>query len=226
VGADGRPDLRYLATSFSDSNVTRDSDKVRKLVESEKYQALWGDKVRPSSKWGTYKFENTAGGNRDCRPFASLTGGRGDRVLIDDPHSVKAAESDVVREDTVTTFREGATDRLNDVSRSATIVIMQRLHSRTSPARSSPWDGFVHLNLPMEFECARTARRQGHRRPCRTVLRPANDGNPAILFEDPRTKRRRAALPRALPGRRGGQAEAPEGRLRLGRPVPAAPGAA
>jgi hypothetical protein len=58
-GPMGRPDLRYLATSFSDSNVTRDSDKVRKLVESEKYQALWGDKVRPSSKWGTYKFENT-----------------------------------------------------------------------------------------------------------------------------------------------------------------------
>jgi hypothetical protein len=36
-GPKDRPDLRYLATSYSEANVLRDSNKVRKLVESEKY---------------------------------------------------------------------------------------------------------------------------------------------------------------------------------------------
>lgn len=147
--------LRYLATSFSDSNVTRDSDKVRRLVMSEKYQALWGDSVKPAQKWGTYKFENTAGGNRDCRPFASLTGGRGDRVLIDDPHSTSSAESDAEREKTVKDYREGATDRLNDVTKSATIIIMQRLHQADVAGTILNLGlNFTHLNLPMEFEPA------------------------------------------------------------------------
>lgn len=190
-GPKGRPDLRYLATSFSDDNVTRDSDKVRKLIESEKYQALWGDQVKPGQRWGVYKFTNTKGGERDCRPFGSLTGGRGDRVLIDDPHSVKTAESDQQRAETVRLYREGATDRLNDISRSATIVIMQRLHQKDVAGEILALDvGFVHLNLPMEFEPDRR---------CRTVLRPGNDGNPAIVFEDPRTHRDELLFPERFP---------------------------
>jgi predicted phage terminase large subunit-like protein len=179
-GPKGRPDLRYLSTSYSDDNVGRDSNKVRKLVESEKYRALWGDKVKPSAKWGEHKFENTAGGNRDCRPFGSLTGGRGDRVLIDDPHSTKTAESDTVREETVKLFREGATDRLNDISTSATIVIMQRLHGKDVAGEIlSLGIGYVHLNLPMEFEPA-------HR--CVTPI-----------FTDPRTTKGELLFPQRFP---------------------------
>jgi len=190
-GPMGRPDLRYLATSFSDENVTRDSDKVRKLIESPKYRELWGEEVRPGQRWGVYKFTNTKGGERDCRPFGSLTGGRGDRVLIDDPHSVKTAESDQQRAETVRLYREGATDRLNDISRSATIVIMQRLHEKDVAGEILSLDvGFVHLNLPMEFEPARR---------CVTVLKPANDGNPAVLFEDPRQTEGELLFPERFP---------------------------
>jgi predicted phage terminase large subunit-like protein len=190
-GPKGRPDLRYLATSFSEENVTRDSNKVRKLLESEKYRALWGDEVKPGQRWGVYNFENTKGGNRDCRPFGSLTGGRGDRVLIDDPHSVKMAESDTQRAETVKQYREGATDRLNDITKSATIVIMQRLHRKDVAGEIIDLDvGFVHLNLPMEFE---------PKRRCVTVLRPANDGNPAILFQDPRQADGELLFPERFP---------------------------
>lgn len=221
-GPMGRPDLRYLSTSYSEANVNRDSDKVRKLVMSEKYQALWGDDVAPSRVWGTHKFENTKGGNRDCRAFGSLTGGRGDRVLIDDPHSTKTAESDVQRAETVKQFREGATDRLNDISRSATIIIMQRLHTKDVAGtildlikaeaeelaalpdadnddeagavdQAEGLDGWVTLILPMEFEPDRK---------CATVLRPANDGNPAILFEDPRTAKGELLFPERFPARK------------------------
>ena len=191
-GPMGRPDLRYLATSFSDENVTRDSDKVRKLLESPKYRELWGDQVQPGQRWGVYKFTNSAGGERDCRSFGSLTGGRGDRVLIDDPHSVRTAESDTQREETVRLYREGATDRLNDISRSATIVIMQRIHQKDVAGEIISLDvGFVHLNLPMEFERSRR---------CRTILRPANDGQPAVVFEDPRQAEGELLFPERFPG--------------------------
>lgn len=178
-GPMGRPDLRYLATSFSDKNVTRDSDKVRRLVMSEKYQALWGDRVQRGVKWGTDLFENTAGGNRDCRPFGSLTGGRGDRNLMDDPHSTTSAESDQQRGETVKQYREGATDRLNDITRSAIIVIMQRLHMNDVAGTIIKLGGFVHLNLPMEFE-------PDHR--CVTPI-----------FTDPRTRAGELLFPERFP---------------------------
>ncbi len=194
-GPKGRPDLRYLASSFSQINVARDSDKVRKLVASEKYQALWGDKVVKTAKWGSEKFENTAGGNRDCRPFGSLTGGRGDRNLIDDPHSVDSAESPAVRAAQVKTFREGASDRLNDVAKSATIIIMQRLHADDVAGTILKLDvGYVHLNLPMEFEQERKGedgKITGG--PCRTYIRGE------LFFEDPRTEEGELLFPARFP---------------------------
>lgn len=39
-GPKARPDLQTLATSYSQANVLRDNLKLRRLVESEKYQAL------------------------------------------------------------------------------------------------------------------------------------------------------------------------------------------
>jgi predicted phage terminase large subunit-like protein len=194
-GPKGRPDLRYLASSFSQINVGRDSDKVRKLVASEKYQALWGDRVVKTAKWGSEKFENAAGGNRDCRPFGSLTGGRGDRNLIDDPHSVDSAESPAVRAAQVKTFREGASDRLNDIDRSATIIIMQRLHSDDVAGTILALDvGYVHLNLPMEFEPERMgADGKMTGGPCRTFIRGV------LFFEDPRRAEGELLFPERFP---------------------------
>jgi predicted phage terminase large subunit-like protein len=66
---------------------------------------------------------------------------------------VDSAESAVQRAGEVKTFREGATDRLNDIAVSATIIIMQRLHTDDVAGTIMALDvGYVHLNLPMEFE--------------------------------------------------------------------------
>ena len=153
----GMTSMRYLTTSYSEANVLRDNQKMRRLVECEKYQALWGDEVqfaRDQNAKG--KFENTKTGGREGRAFGSMTGGRGDRVIIDDPHSVDTAESDTQRQATVTTFREAIPDRLNDMTTSAIVVIMQRLHENdvagTIISLKLP---YVHLNLPMEYDPAR-----------------------------------------------------------------------
>ncbi len=150
-GPAGLPHMQALATSYSQANVLRDNLKLRRLIESEKFQALWPLDLREDQN-SKGKFENTRNGFSEARPFSSMTGGRGDRVKIDDPHSTETAESDAERTTTVRIFREGITDRLNDVQTSAIVIIMQRLHQKDVAAVAMELDvGFVHLNLPMEF---------------------------------------------------------------------------
>lgn len=147
-----RPSLSYLTTSYSEGYVKRDSRRMRDLVGSEWYQSLWGDKVR-LARTAEISFENTARGFREGKPFASLTGGRGDRVIIDDPHSTETAESQTERDNTARIFRESVPTRLNDPIRSAIVVIMQRLHEADISGQILALKlGYEHLMLPMEFE--------------------------------------------------------------------------
>jgi hypothetical protein len=80
------------------------------------------------------------------------TGERGDRVLLDDPHNVIKAESDLERQKTVRFVRESMSNRLND-ERSAIIVIMQRLNegdvSGDILAREA---NYCHMMSPMYFD--------------------------------------------------------------------------
>lgn len=173
-GPMGMAHLRFLTTSFSEGNVLRDNQKMRRVLDSQWFRSLWPDVQFAKDQNAKGKFENTKTGGREGRAFESMTGGRGDRVLIDDPHSVDSAESDVVRKSVVQTFRESITDRLNDVTRSAIVIIMQRLHEEdVSGAILDLNLPYVHLNLPMEFDPARK---------CTTRV------NGEIFFEDPRTE--------------------------------------
>lgn len=150
----GRPGFRYLTTSFSEANVTRDAVKMRRLVTSDWYARLWGDHVvLAGDQNAKLRYENTRSGVREGRSFGSTTGARADRVIIDDPHSVDTAESDTAREAAVVTFKEAIVDRLNNPAASAIVVIMQRLHQRDVAGAILAGDmGYEHLNLPMEFE--------------------------------------------------------------------------
>lgn len=157
-GPAAMPHLRYLTSSYSQDNVMRDNTKMRRLVESEWYQSLWPEVRMSPDQNAKGKFENTASGGREGRPFASMTGGRGDRVIIDDPHSTETAESDVERKNTIRIFRESISDRLNDLDRSAIVIIMQRLHSDdVSGSIQKLGLPYEHLCLPMEYEGARKA---------------------------------------------------------------------
>lgn len=193
-GPRAMPHLQVLATSYSQANVLRDNLKLRRLIESDKFQALWPLKLRDDQN-AKGKFENTDNGFSEARPFSSMTGGRGDRVKVDDPHSTETAESDADRETATRIFREGISDRLNDVTTSAIVIIMQRLHPKDVAAVALELDvGFVHLNLPMEFEVEKTddqGRTTGG--PCRTYV------NGKLFFEDPRTRDGELLFPERFP---------------------------
>jgi predicted phage terminase large subunit-like protein len=154
-GPRGRPATRIIGSSYSEDYAKRDNRRMRDLVSSDWYQALWGDQVE-LVRAGEMAFSNTATGFRQGLPFSRLTGGRGDRIIIDDPHSVDGAESEAERTATIRTFRESVPTRLNDPARSAIVVIMQRLHEQdVSGTILSLGLGYEHLMLPMEFEAER-----------------------------------------------------------------------
>lgn len=179
-GPKNRPELRYLGSSYSEDYAKRDNRRMRDLVTSDWYQALWGDAVK-LTRSGEMAFANTKTGFRQGVPFSRLTGGRGDRVIIDDPHSVDGAESEAERLSTVRTFRESVPTRLNDPQRSAIIVIMQRLHEEDVSGQIIKLGlGYEHLMLPMEYEPERQ---------CRT----------SIGFVDPRTEDGELLFPERFP---------------------------
>jgi predicted phage terminase large subunit-like protein len=149
-GPMGLPATRIIGSSYSEDYAKRDNRRMRDLVTSEWYQALWPTEL---VRAGEMAFSNTATGFRQGIPFSRLTGGRGDRVIIDDPHSVDGAESEADRNSTIRTFRESVPTRLNNPAKSAIVVIMQRLHEQdVSGTILSLGLGYEHLMLPMEFE--------------------------------------------------------------------------
>lgn len=150
----GKRHLRFVSTSFEEGNVTRDTRKTRDLIRSDWYQMLWPEVCLLRA--GETSFANTDTGSREGVAFASITGKRGDRVVIDDPHSLKGAESETERNNTIRLFLEGGLNRSNDAMTSAMIIVMQRLHENDlTGALLARQLGFWHLMIPMEFEPAR-----------------------------------------------------------------------
>ena len=158
-GPAGLPFHRFYTTSFKDELVTRDTRKMRDLVSSPWFQERWGHLVT-MVRAGEKDFSNTAQGWRIGSAWTSLTGERGHRLIIDDPHSTEQAESEPERKRAVRIFRESAPSRIVDPVSSAIIIVMQRLNEGDISGVALLLGGYVHLCLPMEFEpdrCCETA---------------------------------------------------------------------
>lgn len=179
-GPGANASLRYVCGAHEQGLAIRDGVKMRRLITSDWYQARWpigltGDQNQK------VKFENTATGFRQACAVRSMTGNRGDRVIIDDPHNVEGAFSDAERETTCREFRETVPTRLNNPGESAIVVIMQRLHERdVSGMILADGLGYEHLMLPMRFEPDRR---------CTT----------SIGFTDPRTEPGELLFPERFP---------------------------
>lgn len=175
----GKRHLRYVTTSFDLVNVKRDTGKTLDVIRSEWFQSLWPEVELKTQ--GILSFSNYDTGSRLGVAFKSVTGKRGDRLIVDDPHSVLGAESETERDKYVRLFIEGGLNRTNDWETSAIVVVMQRLHDSDLTGELLRRDyGFIHLNIPMEFE---TARR------CTTPLKVPDPADPKkkIDWTDPRS---------------------------------------
>lgn len=177
-GPCGMPAKRFLATAHKQDLAIRDNMKCRRLIQSEWYQERWPVALTSDQNAKT-KFENGATGSREAMAFTSMTGARGDRVILDDPLSADDANSDAALQAAELSFLEALPTRVNN-ERSAIVVIMQRLHERDTSGlildRGLP---YTHLMLPMRFEADRR---------CSTPF-----------YTDPRTKEGELLFPERFP---------------------------
>jgi predicted phage terminase large subunit-like protein len=159
-GPKNMPWLRYVCAAHKVENLSaRDSRRMRQLITGEWYQERWGERVSLAKDQNEkLNFQNSVGGFRIATAITSLTGIRGDRVIIDDPHSVDSAASETQRETEVTTFLEAIPTRLNNPVKSAIVVIMQRLHQDdVSGVILDKGLGYDHIMLPMRYDPVRAS---------------------------------------------------------------------
>lgn len=157
-GPMGMPAMRYVTAAYASGLTERDNVRFRQIISSPLYRRLWGDRFGPSKdQFNIVKVANDRTGWKLASSVTGIgTGERGDRVICDDPNSVKDAESDVVRASTNQWFTEVVPTRLSNPSKSAIIVIQQRTHEDdvSGIAIQKELD-YVHLMIPMRYEPAR-----------------------------------------------------------------------
>lgn len=150
-GPRGMPEMRFIGTAHEETLAIRDSRKCRDLIKSEWFQELWPLEIARDLD-GKREFGNERKGVRQARSFTSMTGVRGDRVILDDPISADSANSASKLEAARIAFTETLPTRVNS-DKSAIVVIMQRLHEKdVSGVILSMGLPYVHLFIPMRFD--------------------------------------------------------------------------
>ena len=148
-----RPGMRYLCLSSSSTNPEKDNGKFLRLLTSEKFQDLYGKSFALVKQGETVISNDKTGVKTAAGLGGTVTGARADRIILDDPNSVKQAESEAIREATSRFFREGVSNRLNHLVYSAIIVIQQRVHEQDVTGTILDDElGYTHLCIPMCYD--------------------------------------------------------------------------
>lgn len=149
------PHVKILSVSYGATLAEDMAVKMRRLVTGAWYQKLWGHRIQLHvDQAARSNFGNTAGGERMSYSIeGGILGRGGDIQIIDDPHHIKGAESEVQRRETLEGMRALVT-RVTDPRRSARIMVMQRLNmdDATNYALENWGDDVVHLWYPMRFD--------------------------------------------------------------------------
>jgi predicted phage terminase large subunit-like protein len=173
------PEVKYIFASYAQELSTRDSVKRRRIIQSKWYQERWGDRFCfVGDQNQKTRFENNKTGYMIASSVGGIgTGEGGDRVLVDDAHNTKEAESETKRLACLNWWDESMSSRLNDEDSGAYIGIMQRCHQQDlsghviEKANLGELDNFALVCLPARYE----------------LNHPISSNSP-IEFKDPRTK--------------------------------------
>jgi predicted phage terminase large subunit-like protein len=151
------PHLCYIKATHT-SHMAWDHNRAsRDYIESELYQELWGDRFKLTGDANSkQRFANDKAGQMYANGVdAGITGERGHRLLVDDPHTVAQADSVTELEKGVKWYFETATSRNKDPMKRVHVIIMQRLNVNDLAGRilsDAKALGFELLCVDMEFD--------------------------------------------------------------------------
>jgi predicted phage terminase large subunit-like protein len=173
-----KPSWRAVFASYKGELANRDAAKCRDVIASNWYQESFCPAWRLKGDQNVKSmFGNTMTGMRQSIGVGGgSTGFRGDAVIVDDPLKADEFPSPESLEKVISWWTFQMSSRLNDMRKSARIVIMQRLHERDLSGYILERGGYEHLCLPSEYN-------------------PAIHCSTSIGFEDPRTEQGELLFP-------------------------------
>ncbi len=183
-----RPDLRYVCVSYSQELAQKHARDCRALMHSEWYRRIFPGAVLSRSRSAEHDFETTARGGRFSTSLGgTLTGRGGDIIILDDPMKPDDAMSESVRKGVLEWYSNTLTSRLNDKTRGAIILVMQRLHEDDLAGHLLETGDWCHLCLPAIAEAAEeipVGKSKSHLRAIGEPLHPGRE--PRALLEETR----------------------------------------
>lgn len=154
------PQIQFMSVSYAQTLSERDSTKMRRLIDSEWYQANWGDRFQLVGDQNTKrKFENTENGYRLSTSVTGTATGDGAKIIIcDDVLNAKDANSEIEIANVIEWWTQTMPTRLRDAKNGAIVVVMQRLHQNDLSGYILEHDtagDWTHLMLPMRYDSQR-----------------------------------------------------------------------
>lgn len=144
------PSKRFLAASYGSHLSIRDNVKLRNLVTSAKYKALFEVHLTGDTN-AKEKFENSAGG----WSIATSVGGAGtgehpDFIIVDDPLTEQQSRSKADR-DSANNWIDRTLSTRGVTRNVRTVLIMQRLHEEDPTGHLAAKGGWHHIVFPMRY---------------------------------------------------------------------------
>lgn len=148
------PDKRFLTITNEQGLAIRDALRMKQIITSDWFQSKWPLALQADQNEKTLYANEKRGFRQSQGITASNTGKRGDYLIIDDPIDAKHAFSDVIRQSVNDTWDQSLSSRLNDLSESGVLLIMQRLHTADLAGHllkkvKTQW---TVLSIPMRYE--------------------------------------------------------------------------
>ena len=147
------PRHRIISVSYSESLARKHANDSRALMRSRLYRRLFPHTQISAKKDTEFEIATTRGGNRMATSLGgTLTGRGGNLIIIDDPMKPQDAYSEAARENVKQWYANTLLSRLDDKTKGAIVVVMQRLHVDDLVGYLLEQETWEHLNLPAVAE--------------------------------------------------------------------------
>lgn len=151
------PEQRWLFASYAQTLSRKHSLDRRRIIQSDWYRRHFGHKVELAADQNLQdEFANT---RRGTMLATSIGGGAigkgGNRLVFDDPHNPKQAESETERQTALDWLNLSFYPRQDNKKTAAIVGVMQRLHHEDASAQCIE-QGYVHLCLQGRAETRTT----------------------------------------------------------------------
>ena len=142
------PARQIICASYSQDLADKLSRDCRGLINAGFYRALFETTLAPD-KQAVAEFATTRGGFRLATSVGGVLTGRGaDLIIIDDPLKAEEAWSDARRKAVNEWFDTSLLSRLNDKTKGAIVIVMQRLHEDDLIGHVTAKGGWELLSFP------------------------------------------------------------------------------